>query len=115
MRPRRAWLMVRVLCFSGLLALPVAAATIIGTIVENGTVVASARLQLACPGMANPLETVTDAQGAYRFTTNTTGTCQLHYHGLGIEASTAVVLYDDPVTYDFAVERSASGPRLVRR
>ena len=64
---------------------------------------------------STPLKTTTDAQGAYRLTTNITGTCQLHYQGPGAKVTTAVVLYDDPVGYDFVVERSASGPRLVRR
>lgn len=90
---------------------PTFAATIYGTIYENGAPVPNADLTLTCPADGSPVPTSTDTRGTYRFTVNTTGRCELVVRRGDAQAATTVILYDDPTPYDFDI----TGDQLVRR
>ncbi len=85
------------------------AATIYGTIQENGAARSNVEVGLACDG--NRIVQRTDARGTYRFSLPRTGHCALDVQG----ASTRIVVYDEPTRYDFELRRGSGRPTLVRR
>jgi uncharacterized protein YfaS (alpha-2-macroglobulin family) len=91
------------------------AATIYGAIFENGAPVANAALTLTCAADGTPRQTNTDARGTYRFTVSTTGRCEFIVRSGDVQATTPVILYNDPTPYAFDLVRDAHGVRLVRR
>jgi len=87
-----------------------AAATIYGTIQQGNQPVASTPVVLTCGGN-EAARTNTDARGAYRLTTGLTGRCNLQIRG----ASTEVILYQDPIRYDFEIVGGGGQTSLIRR
>jgi hypothetical protein len=85
------------------------AATIYGTIRQDGKPVAKARVELVCG--ASSVRSQTDVRGTYRFTVNQTGRCELQVQG----SSARVILYDEPTRYDFDVRQESDGRRLIRQ
>ena len=86
-----------------------AAATIYGALSEGGQPVAGATLELKCGGETSAAKT--DARGAYRFTVNQSGKCELRAAG-GVAP---IILYAEPTRYDYEVRRAGGGATLVRR
>ena len=87
-----------------------AAATIYGTIRQGSQPVTNAPVVLSCGG-SEAATTNTDARGAYRLTTGRTGRCNLQIRG----ASTEVILYQDPIRYDFEIVGGGGQLSLIRR
>jgi len=85
------------------------AATIYGSLTAGGQPLAGADLVLECGSRGS--QGKTDARGAFRFTVDATGTCELRVAG----ASAKVIVYKEPTRYDFEVRRSGSGASLVRK
>ena len=114
--PRKSWIRGSAVLLAGtLLASPVFAATIFGTLTQKGKPVAKAQLSLSCPGLAAPAQTQTDARGSYHFSVTAKGSCKLSYQGGGAAASTDVIVDPNPTQYDFELDTSAGAARLVRR
>ena len=86
------------------------AATIYGTIRQGNQPVANTPVVLICGGN-KAAETNTDGRGAYRLTTGRTGRCELQIHG----ASSEVILYQDPIRYDFEIVGGGGQTSLIRR
>lgn len=84
------------------------AATIYGTLTSGGQPLA-AELTLQCGDRSLPGRS--DARGAYRFTVERTGSCELRVAG----ATTPVVVYNEPTRYDYDLRRSGNTAALVRR
>src|SRR5262245_20260262 len=71
---RKSWIRgATVLLVGTMLASPVLAATIFGTITQKGKPVAKAQLSLSCPGLSAPAQTQTDARGSYHFSVTAKG------------------------------------------
>jgi hypothetical protein len=85
------------------------AATIYGALSEGGQAVVGAPLELKCGADASAVKT--DARGAYRFTVNQTGKCELHVAG----AMAPIILYNEPTRYDYEIRRAGGTTTLVRR
>lgn len=85
------------------------AATIYGALSEGGQPVAGAPLELKCGAEASAAKT--DARGAYRFTVNQSGKCELRAAG----AVAPIILYNEPTRYDYEVRRAGGTATLVRR
>ena len=97
------------------LTTPASAATIFGTITQQGKPVANAQLTLSCAGLSAPAQTQTDARGTYHFSLPTKGGCKLSYHNGSAQAQTDVIVDPNPTQYDFEVDVGKGGARLVRR
>ncbi|MBP6778477.1 MAG: hypothetical protein KA151_14635 [Piscinibacter sp.] len=87
---------------------PALAATIYGTLTSGGQALV-AELTLQCGDKSLPGKS--DARGAYRFTVERTGSCELRVAG----AVATVVVYNEPTRYDYDLRRSANTAALVRR
>ena len=85
------------------------AGTVFGIIRLGAQPAANADVALTCGGP--PIRTRTDARGTYRLTVPGTGRCTLNVGS----ASTAVVVYDEPLRYDFAIVGNGPQSRLVRQ
>ncbi len=101
---RLAWLCVAACGPAGAVA-----ATIYGSLSEAGKPVAGADMVLQCGAEGTPGKT--DARGAFRFTVNKTGNCELRVAG----AVAPVIVYDEPTRYDYEVRRAGNASSLVRR
>ena len=113
---RKSWIRGSIALLVGtMLASPVLAATIFGTITQKGKPVAKAQLSLNCPGLSAPAQTQTDARGSYHFSVTAKGACKLSYQGGGASANADVIVDPNPTQYDFEVDTSAGAARLVRR
>ena len=113
---RKSWIRGSAALLVGtMLASPVLAATIFGTITQKGKPVAKAQLGLTCPGLAAPVQTQTDARGSYHFSVAAKGNCRLSYQNAGAAAATDVIIDPNPTQYDFEVDASSGAVRLVRR
>lgn len=113
---RKSWIRgSTVLLVGTMLASPVFAATIFGTITQKGKPVAKAQLSLSCPGLSAPAQTQTDARGSYHFSVTAKGSCKLSYQGGGASANADVIIDPNPTQYDFELDTSAGAARLVRR
>ena len=97
------------------LSAPASAATIFGTLTQKGKPVARAHLTLSCAGLAAPAETQTDDRGSYHFSLTAKGSCKLTYQSGSVQAQTDVIVDPNPTQYDFDVDVSSAGARLVRR
>jgi hypothetical protein len=97
------------------LSAPASAATIFGTLTQQGKPVAKAHLTLSCAGLATPAETQTDDRGSYHFSVATKGSCKLSYAGGSVKAETDVIIDPHPTQYDFDLDAGKDGARLVRR
>ena len=97
------------------LAWPASAATIFGTITQDGKPVANAHLTLGCAGLATPAEAQTDDRGSYHFSLATKGSCKLTYQSGSVQAQTDVIVDPNPTQYDFDIVMGTAGARLVRR
>lgn len=93
------------------LAVPVHAATILGTVYRDDKPVANLALSLSCPGAA-AAASQTDARGSYQLSINASGKCELTAAG----ARASVVLFNQaPTQYDFNLQGSGEAARLSRR
>jgi hypothetical protein len=103
------------LMLATVLAAPVSAATIFGTLTQKGKPVAKAHLTLSCAGLPAAAETQTDDRGAYHFSVSAKGGCKLGYQNGTVKAEADVIFDPNPTQYDFEVDAGAAGARLVRR
>jgi hypothetical protein len=86
----------------------VQAATIYGTIRQDGRPLTNIGVELVCDRATDRQQT--DARGTYRFTTNQTGRCELRAQG----GSAPVTLYGEPTRYDFDVRQEGGRSLLIR-
>jgi len=99
-------LAVLALCQSGACE----AATIYGSVFEDGTPAANKRMTLECSGQPQPQPTQTDGHGNYRLISARPGACDLTVDG----ATLRVIFYGNPVNYDFVLGNE-SGRRTLRQ
>jgi hypothetical protein len=112
----KPWIRASLVVLVGaMLARPVHAATIFGTLTQKGKPVAKAQLTLSCPGLASPAATQSDDRGAYHFSVATKGKCKLAVQSGAAKAETDVIVDPNPTQYDFEVDASTAAARLVRR
>ena len=112
---RQSWIRGSAAVLGIMLAAPVVAATIFGTLTQKGKPVAKAQLTLTCPALSAPVQTQTDARGSYHFSVTAKGNCKLSYQNAGATAATDVIMDPNPTQYDFDVDSSGGAARLVRR
>jgi hypothetical protein len=105
------WVLAVAIALAGLGLVPggVEAATIYGTIHDGDRPLADAAIELSCGGRR--VAGRTDDRGAYRFTVGQTGRCELRAAG----SSAPVILYEQPIRYDFEVRRHDGRAGLIRR
>lgn len=92
-------------------SLGAAAATIYGTVTENGAPLRRMRIDLVCPNGASDWRQ-TDDQGTYRLTVRQGGRCVLK---LQTGTTADVVVYAEPTRYDFEYRPAPAPGSLVRR
>jgi hypothetical protein len=108
---------MRRFCFSvwsfALLATPLAAGQIYGTLREGGRGVA-ARIEIVPEGKS-PIPVTTSANGAYSVSVPDPGRCWLRVYYTKPVAPVAIFSYAEPVKYDFDLIPAGNGYSLQRR
>jgi hypothetical protein len=113
---KKPWVRVLAAVVLGVaLSVPAGAATIFGTLTQQGKPVAKAHLTLSCAGLPSPVETQTDERGSYHFSVATKGGCKLNLQNGSVKAQTDVIVDPTPTQYDFELNLGKDGAHLVRR
>ncbi len=97
-----------------LVATPLAAGQIYGTLREGGRGVAGARIEIVPEGK-NPISVTTNPSGAYSVSVPDPGRCVLRVYYSKPVAPIAIFSYAEPVKYDFDLIPGGNGYSLQRR